>query len=381
MALPTTTRPGPAPAVGLGVRLPRSLHPLAWWAWALGLLVAASRTTNPVLLGLILAVLALVVAARRPEAAWAGAFSASLRLGLVVIIARTLMQVVLGDPVGLHVVFTLPQVALPEFMAGVRLGGLVTWESVLIGATEGLRLATMLVCVGAANSLTPPSRLLRSVPAALYEIGVAVVVALTFAPHLLADARRVSAARRLRGHDEGRISAFARSSGPVLDGGLERSIQLAAAMDSRGYGRAGAVSERERRTQAALVLAGFVGVLIGLYGLFDSAAPRMLGWPMLGLGALIAVAGLRAAGRRSPRTAYRPDRWQWPESLTALVGALTATTFILWPSTTLLLSTTPLTWPELTLLPALAVVIAVGPAFWTPPLPSSTLPSTSGGTR
>ena len=381
MALPTTTRPGPTATVGLGVRLPRSLHPLAWWAWALGLLVAASRTTNPVLLGMILGVLALVVAARRPEAAWAGAFSAALRLGLVVIIARTLMQVVLGDPIGLHAAFTLPQVALPEFMAGVRLGGLVTWESVLVGATEGLRLATMLVCVGAANSLTPPSRLLRSVPAALYEIGVAVVVALTFAPHLLADARRVSAARRLRGHDEGRISAFARSSGPVLDGGLERSIQLAAAMDSRGYGRAGPVSERERRTQAGLVLAGFVGVLLGLYGLFDSAAPRVLGWPMLGLGALLATVGLRAAGRRSSRTAYRPDRWQWPEWLTALAGALTAVTFILWPSTALLLSTTPLVWPELMVVPALTVVMAVGPAFWTPPLPSSTIPSTPGGTR
>jgi energy-coupling factor transport system permease protein len=333
------------------------------------------------LLCMILAVLALVVAARRPEAAWAGAFSAALRLGLVVIIARTLMQVVLGDPVGLHVVFTLPQIALPEFMAGVRLGGLVTWESVLIGATEGLRLATMLVCVGAANSLTPPSRLLRSVPAALYEIGVAVVVALTFAPHLLADARRVSAARRLRGHDEGRISAFARSSGPVLDGGLERSIQLAAAMDSRGYGRAGPVSQRERRTQAGLVLAGFVGVLLGLYGLFDSAAPRVLGWPMLGLGALLATVGLRAAGRRSSRTAYRPDRWQWPEWLTALVGALTAVTFILWPSTALLLSTTPLVWPELMVVPALTVMLAAGPAFWTPPLPSSVIPSTPGGTR
>ena len=381
MALPTTTRPGPTATVGLGVRLPRSLHPLAWWAWALGLLVAASRTTNPVLLGMILGVLALVVAARRPEAAWAGAFSAALRLGLVVIIARTLMQVVLGDPIGLHVAFTLPQVALPEFMAGVRLGGLVTWESVLVGATEGLRLATMLVCVGAANSLTPPSRLLRSVPAALYEIGVAVVVALTFAPHLLADARRVSAARRLRGHDEGRISAFARSSGPVLDGGLERSIQLAAAMDSRGYGRAGQVSDHERRTQAGLVLAGFVGVLLGLYGLFDSAAPRLLGWPMLALGAIVAVAGLRAAGRRSPRTAYRPDRWQWPEWLTALVGALTAITFILWPSSALLLSTTPLAWPELSVVPALTVLMALGPAFWTPPLPSSTIPSTPGGTR
>lgn len=371
MALPTTTRPGFEPVLGMGGRLPRSLHPLAWWAWALGLLVGASRTTNPLLLGLILGVLGIVVAARRPEAAWAGAFSGALRLGVVVIAARTLMQVVLGDPIGLHLAFRLPEIPLPEFMAGVRLGGLVTWESVLVGATEGLRLATMIAAVGAANSLTPPSRLLRSVPAALYEIGVAVVVALTFAPHLLADARRVSAARRLRGHDEGRIAAFARSSGPVLDGGLERSIQLAAAMDSRGYGRSGQVSRAERRSQAGLILAGFVGVLLGLYGLFDSAAPRLLGWSLLAAGALLALFGVRAAGRRSPRTAYRPDRWAVPESLTTASGLLVAITFVLWSPTTLLLSTTPLTWPPLLLAPALAVLVAAGPALWTPPAPSS----------
>ncbi len=366
-----TLPPSTVPGLGAGSRLPRSLHPLAWWAWGLGLLVAASRTTNPLLLGLILAVLSVVVAARRPEAAWAGAFSAAVRLGVVVVAARALLQILLGDPVGLHVAFTLPQVVLPGFMAGVRFGGLVTWESVVVGLTEGLRLATMIICIGAANSLTPPSRLLRSVPAALYEIGLAVVVALTFAPHLLEDARRVRSARRLRGHDEGRIAAFARSSGPVLDGGLERSIQLAAAMDSRGYGRTGQVSDRERRTQAALILAGFCGVLVGMYGLFDASAPQTLGWPMLGLGSVLAVAGLRAAGRRSIRSAYRPDRWAAPETLTALSGALVAVVFVVAAPSTLLLTMTPLAWPGLAAAPAIAVLVAAGPARWTPRPPAA----------
>lgn len=378
MALPTA-RPAPDPGLGRRTRLPRSLHPLAWWAWALGLLVAASRTTDPVLLGMILGVLLLVVSARRPEAAWAGAFSAAARLGLVVIVARTILQVVLGDPVGLRVAFTLPEIALPGFMAGVRLGGLVTWESVLVGVTEGLRLATMIMCVGAANSLTPPSRLLRSVPAALYEIGLAVVVALTFAPHLLEDAQRVRSARRLRGHDEGRIAAFARSSGPVLDGGLERSIQLAAAMDSRGYGRAGPVTVRERRTQSALVLAGFCGVLIGMYGLFDSAAPRLLGWPMIAFGIGFAVVGLRSAGRRGSRTAYRPDPWTVPEWLTALSGALVAATFAISPAGSLLWATTPLSWPQLAPGLVLVLLLSAGPAWWTPPLPAAGQVRLGGG--
>ena len=34
-------------------RLPRALHPGAWWLWAVGLAAAASRTTNPLLLALV----------------------------------------------------------------------------------------------------------------------------------------------------------------------------------------------------------------------------------------------------------------------------------------------------------------------------------------
>lgn len=368
--MPTTARSEPRVPAALGAgRLPRYLHPLGWWAWALGLMVAASRTTQPLLLGLILAVLGLVVAARRPDAPWAGAFAAALRLGVVVIVARTLLQMVVGDPVGLATAFTLPEVRLPTWAAGVRLGGLVTWGSIVVGVCEGLRLATMIACVGAVNSLSAPSRLLRSVPAALYELGVAVVVALTFAPHLLDDARRVRAARRLRGHDDGRLQGFARAGGPVLDGGLERSIQLAAAMDSRGYGRAGSLTARDRHAQTALVLAGFLGVLIGLYGLFDTAAPRVLGWPTLALGSLLAAAGLRAAGRRSTRSSYRPDPWHAPEWATAVVGVLVAGVFLATAATALLMPVSPLAVPSVQLAPVLAVLLAAGPAAWTPPLP------------
>lgn len=361
------TRPEPAALAPLRAgRLPRFLHPLAWWAWALGLMVAASRTTNPLLLGLLVAVLAVVVAARRPEAAWAGSFAAALRLGGFVIVVRLVLQVLLGPPVGLGVAFTLPEVTLPDWMAGVRLGGIVTWGSIVNGLCEGLRLAAMIACVGAANSLAAASRLLRSVPAALYELGVAMVVALTFAPHLFDDARRVRGARRMRGYADGRLAGFARAAGPVLDGGLERSIQLAAAMDSRGYGRSGDLPVARRRLQAGLILAGFAGVMVGMYGLFDSAASRWLGWPMLGVGVLVAVAGMREAGRRSIRTTYRPDPWRLAEWLTALAGLVVAVAFLAAPMRQLLVSVTPLTWPDAPPILVGALLVAAGPAVWTP---------------
>ena len=83
----------------------------------------------------------------------------------------------------------------------MRLGGPVSLESLLYAAYDGLRLAAILACLGAANALASPRRLLRYLPATLYDVGTAIVVGLTFAPQLLSDARAVRAARTLRGHD------------------------------------------------------------------------------------------------------------------------------------------------------------------------------------
>ena len=133
----------------------------------------------------------------------------------------------------------------------------------------------MLICIGAANVLANPKRLLKSLPGALYEIGVAVTVALTVAPQLVESVQRVRRARRLRGE---RGQARARWSGwsciPVLEDALDRSLLLAAAMDSRGYGRAGRGPAAARAAPAAWSLGGLVGVCVGVYGLLDGTAPR-----------------------------------------------------------------------------------------------------------
>ncbi|MYS42776.1 energy-coupling factor transporter transmembrane protein EcfT, partial [Streptomyces sp. SID5998] len=95
---------------------------------------------------------------------------------------------------------------------------------------------------------------------------------------------------------------------PVLEGALERSVALAAAMDARGYGRTAEVAPAVRRTTAALTLGGLLGVCAGTYGLL-TAEGGSYGLPVLLAGLAAALAGLRLGGRRSPRTRYRPDAW------------------------------------------------------------------------
>jgi len=221
--------------------LPRALHPGAWWAWALGLVVAASRTSNPLLLLLIVAVAGYVVSARRTDAPWSRSYATFLRLGLFVVVLRLLFEIVFGAAEVGTVLFTLPELPLPDWAAGIRIGGPVTSPGLLFALYEGLRLATLLACFGAANSLANPSRLLRCLPGALYEIGVAVVVAVTLAPQLVTDVARVRQARRLRGRPDRGLAGFGGVVLPVLEGALERSLALAAAMDSRGYGRSAGI--------------------------------------------------------------------------------------------------------------------------------------------
>jgi energy-coupling factor transport system permease protein len=347
------------------------LHPGAWWLWALGLATAASRTTNPLLLGLIVAVVAYVVAARRTDAPWARGFKAYVYMALAVIAIRVLFRMLLNAQYGAHVLFTLPELSLPDAAAGIRIGGPVTLEGVLAALYDGLRLATLLICIGGANVLANPKRLLKLVPGALHEFGVAVTVALTFAPQLVESAQRVRRARRLRGGDKPRRHVVREIGIPVLQDALDRSLLLASAMDSRGYGRTGAVGRRARVLTGALLLGALVGLAVGAYGLLDATVPRALGMPILLAGLAAGCAGFVLSNGRVSRSVYRPDPWAAPEWAVAASGVVAATVMIAagrFDPTNLNPSLDPLQWPELPLLPALGILVAALPAWLAPPV-------------
>lgn len=353
-------------------RLPRPLHPVAWWVWALGLATAASRTTNPLLLAVVLAVAGYVVISCRSDAPWARSFSAYLVLGLVVIGLRVVLHTLLGAVDDGHVLLTLPEVTLPDWAAGVAIGGPVTAEGLLAAVYDGLRLAVLLCCVGAANALANPKRALQSLPAALYEVGVAAVVALSVAPQLVESVQRVRRARRLRGAGGRGPRALRGIAVPVLEDALERSLALAAAMDSRGYGRSGDAPRSARRLTGALLVGGLLGLALGLYGLLDSSTPGPLGGAALALGVLLSAAGLALGGRRVHRSRYRPDPWALPEHLVATSGVVAAVAVVITgvvAPETLHPAVSPPAWPALPVAATLGVLVALLPAVAAPPVP------------
>lgn len=371
-------------------RLPRALHPLAWWLWAIALATAASRTSNPLLLALIFGVLGLVVTARRTDAPWARAFHYYLIMALIVIAIRVVFRSVFATGVTAEdiILFRLPRVPAPDWYAGIQIGGPVSLQATLSAAIDGMRLACLLCCIGAANSLANPKRALKMLPGALYELGVAVTVSLSVAPQLVESVQRVARARRLRAGKAKGFGALRAIALPVLYDALDRSLRLAAAMDSRGYGRTGNATRGSRRVTAVLMLAGMAGLCVGAYGLLDPGVSAGLGLSAFAAGIALSAAGLIVGGRRVSRSRYRPDPWQWPEWTVAGCGIFTAIVLSVgtgYDPEALNPTVYPLQWPTLPLLPTAAILVAAMAAFASPPpqvKPSTpTVPTLLGARR
>lgn len=350
----------------------RLLHPLAWWLWALGLAVAAFRTTNPFLLLLLLGI-AVWMVARRRDVASPSTVRATLFIGAAAVVIRVLTFVVVGGGgTGTTVVLHLPLVPLPDWAGGIRLGGPVTAEGLVGAALDGARLATIIGLLGVANALASPRRLLRYLPAALDDVGTALVVALAYLPALAEDAGRVRRARRLRGHDGRGLREAAAILPVILDGALDRALTLAASMDSRGYGRR-RTAARSPWSGAALLL-GTTGVIAGVYGLFDDATSWPLAVLLAATGGTLAVAAGLYRARLDRRTHYRRDPWQLPETVTALAGGIVAAAAVLADATgavSLQLATVPLTVPTLPWAAVPVLLVAALPG-WLTPIPPAT---------
>ena len=166
-------------------------------------------------------------------APWAKSFWFSLKIGVFILIIRTIVGVLIGVPIPGTKLATLPIVPLPHWLAGIRIGGVITQERLLSSIHEGLIIIAVISLFGAAVSLTSPHKLLRVTPVAIYEFGVATVIATSALPNLVQSVSRIRRARALRGDEKPSWRSIAL---PLLEDSLSRSLELAAAMDARGFG-------------------------------------------------------------------------------------------------------------------------------------------------
>ncbi|TDT34496.1 energy-coupling factor transporter transmembrane component T family protein [Naumannella halotolerans] len=357
--------------------LRRGLNPAAWWIFSLGLAAAASLTTNPLLTGLLIAVAAVVVASRRGNGPWSRSFRLYVMLGLLIIVVRVLYRLIFGGGDGGTILFSLPQIPLPPWVGGIRLLGPVSAEALIAGFQDGLRLACIVICIGAANSLANPKRLLAQLPNALHEIATVLVVSVTVFAQLADSVERVRRARTLRvGSQRTRHRWIREIVVPVLTDAVDRSLQLATAMDARGYGRQITPSAAVRQISRAMIIIAISLLCLTAWAALAPGtwltlgAVRLPSWPLIGAAALACgVLGLRVAGRAVTRTRYRAEGWGLAECLTAVCGwsPFVAFSVIGGSDAATLLVPSPGQWPQVTPVMIIALGLALLPGFLTPP--------------
>lgn len=203
------------------------------WGFFIALACAVIATGSVfVALGAV-GVAALLVYLRREEGPWGSSFKWSLIAGLYLLVIRLITGILIGVPRPGTTIFTVPRVELPSWLPGIRIGGAVTWERLSSSLSEGLIIASVIALFGAANSVTSPRKLLRTLPTSLYQVGVALTIATTVLPQLVSSISRIRSAQFLRNGKKVRVSSIAL---PLLEESLSRAIHLAQSMESRGYG-------------------------------------------------------------------------------------------------------------------------------------------------
>ena len=292
------------------------LHPVAWVAWTIGCAAAVTMTRNPLYLAILLGVVAIhyvLASQHRPEAqGWQAMLRLALGLACLIIPFNAL-----SVHAGSHVLFRLP-------LDWPLIGGNVTLEACVWGATTALGLLVLMMLFATFNLSVSQAQILRLTPAFVYEAGLTVSIALTFVPQMLISAREIREAQSVRGHRMRRVRDMLPLLMALLTTGLERSFQLAESMEARGYGNVRALSQGRDVLFKGLTMIGLAGLLGTAFAL-----TYVGGWaPWLGLalsaGVLIGV--FWAQGQRVTRSRYHRARWQWPDGLAigATLAALVA---------------------------------------------------------
>jgi energy-coupling factor transport system permease protein len=265
----------------------------AAYCGALGAL--AVLTEHPVVLAAIL--VAVVVAGR--AAGVADALARAARLG----VALALVFVVVNPIVSSNGSSVLVRGGTVPVLGSLD----VTLEAVAYGGVLGLRALVIILAFALYSAAVDPDEILRLFRRISFRSALTAALANRMVPVLARDGRRLAEAQRCRpGRPASRL-ALVRS---VAAGALDRSVDVAATLELRGYGitrRPSRESSPWSRQDAAFAAAAGGLVAAGVLALVLGAArfeayPRLdvsVGMPELALAvAVIALAAMPFADRR-----------------------------------------------------------------------------------
>ena len=277
----------------------------AWLVWLAAALLVAMTATNPLYLFIVLLCVALVRASHGT-----GNSLPAWRFGLAVVGFSTFYNALLTH-LGDTALITLPR-AIP------LVGGPVTLEAAAFGASRGLALWTILAVSSTFNDILSPYELVRLTPRFLRQAGLVISISLAFVPQTIRSLREIREAQAIRGHQLRGIRDLTALLVPLLADSLEKAVQLAEAMEARGYGRKSPISNLQSQM---LMIGGLTGLLVGW--LIEAYWRNGIGWAVIIVSLSALAGGFRLAIAHAPRTTrYKSQAWSTRDSLLALLSAI-----------------------------------------------------------
>ncbi len=325
----------------------------AWIVWVAAVAILAMTARNPLysIILLSLSLLTIRFFARQKAPFHSYFLRASLSILFISAIYHALF-IHFGD----HVLIELP--------AWPLVGGPITLEAMVDGARNGLVLITLMAAFFALNTIVPTRELIRMAPSSFQDLGVVVLIAITYIPETRQHLGRIREAQSIRGHRPRGFKDWRPLLIPLLVGGLERAMRLSEAMVARGHVASSVKSHRNSERVALLV-----GLLMALFGWFLAILAGWPGYLLLGAGGLVFLWLIIKRGRDDRRTRYAAEPWTALDTLVVAVSIL-ALALVMLP---LPLVSQPVTgytpYPQLSLpsfdsLVGLALLLLSLPVMW-----------------
>jgi energy-coupling factor transport system permease protein len=234
----------------------------AFAAWSAAALIVVLTSTNPVYRALVLLIaLNMLLSLGRRDARSRPLLVA---VGVAAILAAVLNAVL--SHTGAHVLFTVP-----DQLPGI--GGSVTVESVLYGLDVGLGIAAAVLAIAPLSQVLHAHDLIDAFPSALQRTAALVGAAINLVPAVTRNAVGISEAQRMRGSSGTRLRDWHAIAAPVVLSALDDSLQLAEAMDARGFGS----GPRTRYATARVGLSGAAVIVCALAAAAMVVAARVSG--------------------------------------------------------------------------------------------------------
>lgn len=292
------------------------LNALTWWLISLALLLSASITSNSVIQLSIIGFSLLTAGRSRGLKA----IKLYLWLMLVVFSTRLLFAFLFNfDAASTDIAYEFPAILVNLGPLGkFTLLGNLSNAALYSALSQGLKLVAIIASIALANSMANPRKLLKLTPAAFYDFAAALSVAFNLIPQLAQSIERVTKAQRIRNQNRRNFGTIVV---PVLEDALNSSMNLAASMDSRGFGRKPQMSKSITYLLRSLNVCALLAIAAASYLLLGTSGQPAAAWLLIVVAVLAAASNMIIAARLSTRTRVTKLQFKFADYV-ALILAL-----------------------------------------------------------